>query len=192
MPGKGSPANVGGSQVISRRRSQVQVPLPRASGVFPDRLRRSHCPVPAGMSKERIFESSLVVQIRQRTNRPETGALQSKPANTSTRQQRPRKTAKPARTSRASVPQHPTPAKVSKPRLAEEQKREHGRARTAPRRQRQLELGLCVSCSNEPIEGQTRCPECAERHRQHWQNSQPKRKTAQPNGPPKVTALTDD
>ena len=145
----------------------------------------------AGISKECTFESSFVVQVRQRTDRPKTGALQSKPANTSTRQQGPRKTAKPDRTSLASVPERNTTTKEAKPRLTEEEKRERRRARTAARRQRQLELGLCVSCSNEPIEGQTRCPECAERHRQHWQNWQPKRKTAQRDGPPKVPALTD-
>ena len=145
----------------------------------------------AGISKECTFESSFVVQVRQRTDRPKTGALQSKPANTSTRQQGPRKTAKPDRTSLASVPERNTTTKEAKPRLTEEEERERRRARTAARRQRQLELGLCVSCSNEPIEGQTRCPECAERHRQHWQNWQPKRKTAQRDGPPKVPALTD-
>ena len=68
----------------------------------------------------------------------------------------------------------------SKPRLTEEEKRERNRKHAAEKRQHQRENGLCMSCPNKPIEGQTRCPECAERHRQHWQNWKPKRKSSQP------------
>ena len=58
--------------------------------------------------------------------------------------------------------------KAARTPLTVEEKRERGRKRANERRQRQKENGLCVSCPNQPIAGQTRCPECAERHRQSW------------------------
>lgn len=91
----------------------------------------------------------------------------------------------------ASVPPVPTNAgggrpktrkagNPSKPHLTEEEKRERDRKRAAERRQHQKENNLCISCPNQPIEGRTRCQECAERHRQYWQNWKPKRKSTRP------------
>ena len=55
--------------------------------------------------------------------------------------------------------------KAGRTPLTAEQKQEHSRKRATERRQRQKENGLCVGCPNKPIEGQTRCTECAEKHR---------------------------
>lgn len=62
----------------------------------------------------------------------------------------------------------PETRKATKPRrarLTEEEKRERKRKRAAEQRQRKKDNGRCVSCPNTPIEGQTRCPDCAAKHR---------------------------
>ena len=56
--------------------------------------------------------------------------------------------------------------RASKPKLTDDQKRELGRVRHAEERQRRKELGLCRDCTNVAIEGQIRCHDCAEKHRQ--------------------------
>lgn len=56
-------------------------------------------------------------------------------------------------------------AKATRTPLTAEQKRERHRKRIAERRQHRKDNGLCVGCPNKPIEGQTRCAECAEKHR---------------------------
>ena len=49
--------------------------------------------------------------------------------------------------------------------LTDEQKRERKRALTKENAQRRKKLGRCKSCSNNAIKGQTRCQDCAEKHR---------------------------
>ena len=55
-----------------------------------------------------------------------------------------------------------------KPRstLTEEQKRESNRKNCAAYRQKRKEQGICQTCPNRAILGQTRCPTCAEKQRQ--------------------------
>ena len=48
-------------------------------------------------------------------------------------------------------------------------------ASQAKRRAERIEHGLCVSCSNTVITGETRCPSCAERHRESRRGSDAKR-----------------
>ena len=71
---------------------------------------------------------------------------------------------KPASTSQGH-PKTRTATKPKKPRLTEEEKRARNRKRTAESRRNKREKGLCVSCPDKTIEGQTRCPDCAEKHR---------------------------
>ena len=70
----------------------------------------------------------------------------------------------------------PTPAKAdsTKPRKASTPRRarltplerkERKRTLAAQRRQNRKEQGLCVDCPNKAVAGQTRCPDCAEKHR---------------------------
>ena len=61
--------------------------------------------------------------------------------------------------------QKQTTTKTPKVHLTEEQKRERKRALAKENSQQRKELGLCKSCPNQAIEGQTRCPDCAEKHR---------------------------
>ena len=50
----------------------------------------------------------------------------------------------------------------------------HQRYQQERRRQAKL-LGLCKSCTNSAILGQTRCPTCAEKHRESRRRSKAKR-----------------
>ena len=43
--------------------------------------------------------------------------------------------------------------------------REYRRLLAQEKRRKAKELGLCKTCSNQAIPGQTRCPTCAEKHR---------------------------
>ena len=58
-----------------------------------------------------------------------------------------------------------TTVKPLRPRLTEEQIRDRQRLRAADHFQRRKELGLCRSCPNNASKGQSRCLDCAERHR---------------------------
>ena len=55
--------------------------------------------------------------------------------------------------------------KATRTPLTAEQQRERNRKQAAERRQRLKDNGRCVSCPNNAIDGQTRCPDCAEKHR---------------------------
>ena len=56
------------------------------------------------------------------------------------------------------------------------ERKEYQRLREQESRKRAKELGKCRSCSNPAIPGQTRCPTCAERHRESRIRSNAKRK----------------
>ena len=86
-----------------------------------------------------------------------------------------KKPAKPkAKSTRAPETPKPATAKTAKPkaakkpkrvRLTAEERKERGRARTAEKRLKLKESGLCRDCRQPAIPGQTRCPDCAEKHR---------------------------
>ena len=65
----------------------------------------------------------------------------------------------PNTTSRSKKPNHP-----NRPKLTPEQNKEFRSVRAAEERQRRQELGLCRECPNQTIKGQTRCPDCANKH----------------------------
>ena len=56
------------------------------------------------------------------------------------------------------------------------QRREHHRLHAQESRRKAKELGLCKSCPNPAKPGQTRCPTCAEKHRESNRRSNAKRK----------------
>ena len=89
-----------------------------------------------------------------------------KPANAGGGRSKARKAAKPTRKARVGTAKRKTSTKTTKPRLTDDQKRELRNVRAAEERQRRKELGLCRDCPSKAIKGQTRCPECAEKHRQ--------------------------
>ncbi len=61
--------------------------------------------------------------------------------------------------------QKKTAAKAPKLHLTDEQKQERKRVLAKENAQRRKELGLCKRCPNNTINGQTRCQDCAEKHR---------------------------
>ena len=61
--------------------------------------------------------------------------------------------------------QKKTTTKAPKLHLTEEQKQERNRVLAKENAQRRKELGLCKSCPNNTINRQTRCQDCAEKHR---------------------------
>ena len=61
-----------------------------------------------------------------------------------------------------------TPAHAPKPKrvkLTPEGRKERARARAAATRQQRKRDGLCRDCANPAIAGQTRCADCADKHR---------------------------
>ena len=79
-----------------------------------------------------------------------------------TQPRKPRKNAspKPANTKIRTAP------KVQKNKRTYQDCRTHHLARAAKRRADSTAQGLCVACRQPAITGQTRCPACAEKHRQ--------------------------
>ena len=60
----------------------------------------------------------------------------------------------------------PTNAKgLQKAPLTPDERKERNRKAAAQRRQNRKEQGLCIDCPNMATLGQTRCPDCAEKHR---------------------------
>ena len=52
-----------------------------------------------------------------------------------------------------------------KARLTPDERKERNRKAVAQRRQNRKEQGLCKDCPNKATLGQTRCADCAEKHR---------------------------
>ena len=69
--------------------------------------------------------------------------------------------------------------KAPKLHLTEEQKQERKRALAKENAQRRKELGLCKSCPNKTVNGQTRYQDCAEKHRAWLQPYSEDRRRAQ-------------
>ena len=89
-----------------------------------------------------------------------------KPANSGNPRPKKPKHTKPRPKTRAGSANRKSAIKPAKPRLTEEQKRELRRVLAAEDRQRRKELGICKDCPARAIKGKTRCPKCAEEHRQ--------------------------
>ena len=106
--------------------------------------------------------------------KPEPKGKTKKPAKPKAKSTRAPETPKPA------TAKPKTAKKPKRVRLTTEERKERGRARAAENRLKLIESGLCRDCRQPAITGQTRCPECADRHRQYWQNWKPKRKRARP------------
>ena len=86
-----------------------------------------------------------------------------------------KKHAKPkARSTRVPKTPKPATAKTAKPkaaknpkcvRLTAEERKERARASAAENRSKLKDAGLCRDCRRPAISGQTRCSDCAEKHR---------------------------
>ena len=87
------------------------------------------------------------------------------PANAGNTKSHIRKTSKQTVKKGAGATKRKSATRAPKPKLTDEQKRELRRVRAAEERQRRKELGLCRDCTNVAIEGQTRCPDRAEKRR---------------------------
>ena len=94
---------------------------------------------------------------------PETKRKAKKPANPKAKSTRATNTSKPA----AAKPAKPkAPKKPKQARLTAEERQERARARAAEHRSKMKKSGLCKDCRNTAIPGQTRCQDCAKKHRQ--------------------------
>ena len=133
------------------------------------RLAQSDAPGPAGLFKERTFETTLVIAIRQR-HKPKQKITKRISKTEHRENPLPKQGATGAENKKASTP------KITQ---TPEERREYERARSqTPERKeyrRQLrreqiriakETGKCKDCSNPAIPGQTKCETCAEKHRQ--------------------------
>ena len=70
------------------------------------------------------------------------------------------------------------------------ERREYHRRRAQEERQKARETGKCRNCSKPAILGETRCPDCAEAHRQSRRRSDDKRRAAATGNPPSVPGGT--
>ena len=68
--------------------------------------------------------------------------------------------------------------KYDRARSQSPERMEYRRLRAQEKRRKAKALGLCRSCSNPAITGQTRCPTCAEKHREYGRRSNAGRKAA--------------
>ena len=66
---------------------------------------------------------------------------------------------------------------------------EYGRLRAQEKRRKAKELGKCRTCSNQAIPGQTRCPTCAEKHREYKRRSRTKRRDMPEDTEPTINGL---
>ncbi len=76
--------------------------------------------------------------------------------------------AKPEPSPAPAKPENTKPPKASTPkraRLTPFDRKERKRTLAAQRRQNRKKQGLCIDCPNKAVEGQTRCSDCAEKHR---------------------------
>ena len=88
------------------------------------------------------------------------------PANAGNTKSRTRKVSKQTTKKGAGANKRKRAVRAPKPKHTDDQKRELKRVRAAEERERRKELDLCRDCLNSAIAGQTRCPDCAEKHRQ--------------------------
>ena len=86
-----------------------------------------------------------------------------KSANPKAAPARAREASKPATVKAAKPKASEKPKRV---RLTPEERQERTRARAAEKRSKLKEQGLCKDCRQPVIPDQTRCPDCAETHRQ--------------------------
>ena len=120
------------------------------------------CPAQAGVSKERIFESTLVILT------PKRPKSNKKLASASQKVKKPKPRVE------------PTPAEVeareqNRHEYEQRQERKETKLRHAQaKRQEAKSLGLCVACGAPPIPDQTRCKVCAEQHRQYHKQAREK------------------
>ena len=89
-----------------------------------------------------------------------------KPQNSGGRPPSKRKNRRSSKKAPARIAKTKKAAKPGKDRRTYQDRKGYQRASDAKQRTERIELGLCVSCSNTAIAGQTRCPSCAEKHRQ--------------------------
>ena len=92
---------------------------------------------------------------------PEPKRKEKKPAKPDAARTPARKVSKPATTS-AKPKASEKPKRV---RLTPEERQERGRARAVEKRSKLKEQGLCRDCQQPAIPEQTRCVDCAEKHR---------------------------
>ena len=92
---------------------------------------------------------------------PEPKRKKKKPAKPDAARTPARKVSKPATT--AAKPK--ASEKPKRVRLTPEERQERGRARAVEKRSKLKEHGLCRDCQQPAIPGQTRCSDCAEKHR---------------------------
>ena len=128
--------------------------------------RRGGSPAQPGGSKERIFESTLVILT------PKRPKSNKKSASASQKVKKPKPRVEPTPTEVEAKEQNQREYELRPER------KELKRRSTQDRRDKAKSLGLCVECGAPPIPGQTRCFSCAEQHRQSRRRSYAERRAA--------------
>ena len=144
--------------------------------------------------KRQIFVDSFPFEEPKRRAKPKKSTTPRKP--TTRKPKAKQKTTSRKKTTTKAEPQprkprtrvEPTPEQVEarkEKRRAYNQRRsqtperkEYNRHYAQEQRQKAKELGICRNCSKPAILGQTRCPECAEAHRQSRRRSDANRRAA--------------
>ena len=118
-----------------------------------------YSPEQVGGSKERIFESTLVILTpkRPKSNKKSASASQK------VKKPKPRVEPTPAEVEAREQNRHEYELK----RAERPERKELLRQIAQAKRKEAKSLGLCVGCGAPPIPDQTRCETCAEQHRQH-------------------------
>ena len=120
-------------------------------------------PEQAGGSKERIFESTLVILTPKRPKSNKKSAS----ASPKVKKPKPRVEPTPAEVEAREQNRHEYELK----RAERPERKEHKRRHAQAKRQEAKSLGLCIACGAPHIPDQMRCETCAEQHRvgrQRW------------------------
>ena len=164
LPKVGSPAHAGIDPACWRRRPAYRR-FPRTRGDRPIRL-------PFGSNKNAVPPHKWVgghtFEYEFELDMPVNSHYKAQPAIKSQPRKRGKHEASSESASVSSAANSGKAAKAKKPkraRLTPEELRERRRQRAAAERERRNSLGLCGDCANTAIAGQTRCPDCAEKHR---------------------------
>ena len=147
------------------------------------------CPTPVGIhhAERQLFQYTIDLTGRknekskaktQRTSRPEPQKTKAKPP--AAKQRKPKRDSTPVTHKAPVSPEKPVQHRdaYEETRNKTTERREYLRIRAREKRKRAKESGRCRNCPNPAIPGQTRCPSCADKHRQSHRRSAAKSQAA--------------
>ena len=136
------------------------------------------------LPKRHLFTDTIELPLPKHQGRPKTKKPARKPPQTppvtKPRKEATPKTPKPRHRTELTPPEAEAKREerleYERQRNQTPERREHHRLHAQERRRKAKELGLCKSCPNPAKPGQTRCPTCAEKHRESRIRSKAKRR----------------